>query len=647
MVRTVEQPYKPTTIEEKLDRKNEMKARGTLLMALLNKDQLKFHSYQDVKLLMEAIEKRSKVECFNCHKNRHFIRECRALKNQENKDKEYGRKTIPVENLTENALIAQDGIGGYDWSYQAKEEHPTNFTLMVLTSSRSSSNSDSEENAMSRLDKGYHAVPPPYIGNYIPPKPDLMFTDEQVKSKLKTAGTPVNAVRPVNNADSKPIVNYSRPTSNAFKRGYSQAIRPFNNKDNIYSIDLKSVVPTEGLTCLFAMAITDESNLWHRRLGHINYKTMNKLNGKQHKASYKAKLVNSISKPLHMLHMDLFENQLDCKVKIIRCDNGTEFKNSVLNQFCDMKKIKREFSVARTPQQNGVAERKNRTLIEVVRTMIVEETLNIRFLENAPNVKGNGLEWLFDIDYLKISMNYVPVVTGFQTNGPKDSAVDAGKKATKVDESQVSDNGRQDDQVTRSEFKGLLQQESHTKHTNSTNSFNTISSPVNTAGPSFVNAASPSPINLAGTPASTNAFEKHPFERFSPFKNAFTLLHVPIVTPINDTRIFGNAYDDEAVEKEIDMNNVVSSYTIPDAPLTKFLKDQVIGSIETPVQTRQMTKMKEEHGLIFSVQKLRRTNHNNFQNCLFACYLSQMEPKKPVQALKDPSWVEAMQDELL
>ncbi|GKC31741.1 putative ribonuclease H-like domain-containing protein [Tanacetum coccineum] len=60
-----------------------------------------------------------------------------------------------------------------------------------------------------------------------------------------------------------------------------------------------------------------------------------------------------------------------------------------------------------------------------------------------------------------------------------------------------------------------------------------------------------------------------------------------------------------------------------------------------------MTKVTEEHGLFSSVHKLRRTNHKDFQNCLFACFLSQMEPKKAVQALKDPSWVEAMQNELL
>ncbi|GJS27480.1 hypothetical protein Tco_0488100 [Tanacetum coccineum] len=57
-VREVEQEYEPTFVEEKQDRRNEMKARGTLLMALPNKDQLKFHSYKDAKLLMEVIEKR-------------------------------------------------------------------------------------------------------------------------------------------------------------------------------------------------------------------------------------------------------------------------------------------------------------------------------------------------------------------------------------------------------------------------------------------------------------------------------------------------------------------------------------------------------------------------------------------------------------
>ncbi|GJR52975.1 putative ribonuclease H-like domain-containing protein [Tanacetum coccineum] len=247
---------------------------------------------------------------------------------------------------------------------------------------------------------------------------------------------------------------------------------------------------------------------------------------KQHRASCKTKAFNPITKSLFMLHMDLFgltfvsslmhkkyclvvtddysrfswvfflttkdetseilknfikevENLVDKKVKIIRSDNGIEFKNKVIDEFCREKGIEREYSVARTPQQNGVAERKNRTLIEAARTMLVkphnktpyelfrgikpaigfmkpfgchvtilntldklgkfdgksdegffvgyslsskafrvynirtrkvQENLHIGFLENKPMIEGNGPKWLFDLDSLTKSMNYVPVV---------------------------------------------------------------------------------------------------------------------------------------------------------------------------------------------------------------------------------------------
>ncbi|GJW17184.1 ribonuclease H-like domain-containing protein [Tanacetum coccineum] len=143
-------------------------------------------------------------------------------------------------------------------------------------------------------------------------------------------------------------------------------------KDNMYYVDLRNVVPQGGLTCLFAKATLDESNLWHRRLGHINFKTMNKLvrgnlvrglpskifendhtcvacqKGKQHKASSTKDETSGILKTF----ITGIENQINHRVKIIRCDNGTEFKNKEMNQFYEMKGIKREFSVARTLQQN-------------------------------------------------------------------------------------------------------------------------------------------------------------------------------------------------------------------------------------------------------------------------------------------------------
>ncbi|GKF86913.1 hypothetical protein Tco_0254740, partial [Tanacetum coccineum] len=186
--------------------------------------------------------------------------------------------------------------------------------------------------------------------------------------------------------------------------------------------------------------------------------------------------------------------------------------------------------------------------------------LNIRFLENAPNVTGNGPDWLFDVDSLLISMNYVPVIVENQTNGiarkidnivadPKVSEEDAKEKTTEMDESGASDKDGEDDQSTRSEFERLLQQEKQTVHTNS---INNVSTPVSTAGPSCTDDDLSSPVNAA---EASNAFEEHLFEQFSPFKNAFTLPPILNVTPMNDTGIFSNAYDDEDVGTEADLNN--------------------------------------------------------------------------------------------
>ncbi|GJZ15781.1 putative ribonuclease H-like domain-containing protein [Tanacetum coccineum] len=234
----------------------------------------------------------------------------------------------------------------------------------------------------------------------------------------------------------------------------NQILLKVPRQNNMYSFNLENIVPLGGLACLIAKATTDESNLWHRRLGHVNFKNLNRLvkgnlvrglptklfqndhtcvacqKGKQHKASCKAKLVSSISQTLQLLHMDLFgptsvrsinhktyclvitddfsrfswtfflrtkdetsailkdfirqiENQLNKKVKTIRCDNGTEFKNRDINEFCGLKGIKREYSNARTPQQNGVAERKNRTLIEAARTMLADSFLPNTFWAEA------------------------------------------------------------------------------------------------------------------------------------------------------------------------------------------------------------------------------------------------------------------------
>ncbi|GKA74345.1 ribonuclease H-like domain-containing protein [Tanacetum coccineum] len=509
--------------------------------------------------------------------------------------------------------------------------------------------------------------------------------------KINTAGATVNtAVRPVNTAGSKPTMNHPGSILNAYKKGYSQVtifsikrathrrrstrkkelltvmvkveFLEKNNvlftdteclvlssdfklldesqvllrvprKDNIYSVDLKSVVPTKGLTCLFAKATIDESNLWHRRLGHINFKNMNKL--------VRGNLVRG-------LPSKIFENDHSC----VACQKGKQHKASC--KFDGKADEGYLFGYSVVSKAMRVFNK---------RIGIVEETLNIRFLENTPNLlsgnKTNSIAGTKDNIVAgqaqkekepEQEYTLIPLCTTdpLISQGPKDCEGDAGMKPTEVDENEASDESGKHDQEARRESERLNKKELQTEHTNSSNGINIVSTPVSIAGPSFDTAVPSTLVNTAGPSVSTA--EEQIFKRFSPFKNAFTLLPVPNMSSMDNTSIFGNAYDDEDVEEEVDMNNVISSYTIPDTSFTKFHKDhpedQVIGSLKTPVQTRHMTKITEEHGLISSVHKLKRTNHKDFQNYLFACFLSQMEPKKPVQALKDPSWVEAMQDEL-
>nr|GEV99663.1 ribonuclease H-like domain-containing protein [Tanacetum cinerariifolium] len=326
---------------------------------------------------------KSKMKCFNCHKRGHFSKECKAPRNQDNRNREPTRRAVPVEETTTNALVSQCDGFGYGWSYQAEE--------------------------------GYNVVPPPYTWNFMPPKHDLVypslddFVDESVsesvvekptvetnepktaskenraliikdwvserkrlylrnykkidrgfvafggnskrgkitrKGKIRTGKLDFEDVYFVKElkfnlfsvsqmCDKKNSVLYTDTACVVLSPDFkltdeSHVLLKVPRKDNMYNVDLKNVVSQGGLTYLFAKATSEVSNLWHRRLGHVNFKTINKL---------------------------------------VKGNLG----------------IKSEFSVAITSQQNGVAERKNRTLIEAARTMLADSKLPTTLWAEAVN----------------------------------------------------------------------------------------------------------------------------------------------------------------------------------------------------------------------------------------------------------------------
>ncbi|GKC81271.1 putative ribonuclease H-like domain-containing protein [Tanacetum coccineum] len=393
------------------------------------------------------------------------------------------------------------------------------------------------------------------------------------------------------------------------------------------------------------------------------------------------------------------ENLINLKVKVIRCDNGTEFKNKVMNQFCEMKGIKREFSVARTPQQNGVAERKNRTLIEAARTMladsklpttfwaeavntacyvqnrvlvikphnktpyelflgrkpalsfmrpfgypvtilntldhlgkfdgkadevvgystnskayrvfnnrtrIVEENLHVKFSEETPNIAGNGPNWLFDIDALTISMNYKPVVAGNQTNGNAGTKenIDAGLDGKKI----VPDQKyillpllTSDPSLSKSSkdspdagFKPSGEEEKiDSEHQeNEDSEVPNIEEPrVNQEQDANVNNTNN--INTVSPTISAADIENNDVDENIVY-GCIDDLNMP-----NLEEIF-YFDDDEEVGVEADMNNLASNVPVSPIPTIRIHKDD-----------------------------------------------KELKPKKVIQALTGPSWIEAMPDELL
>nr|GEW60190.1 hypothetical protein [Tanacetum cinerariifolium] len=361
-------------------------------------------------------------------------------------------------------------------------------------------------------------------------------------------------------------------------------------KNNMYSVEMKNIVPKESLTCLVAKATLDESMLWRKRLGHANFKTINKL------------VKENLVRGLPTKH---FENDQTC----VACLKGKQHKASC---------IKKEFSVARTPQQNCVAERRNRTLIEAARTMLVVKPYN-----KTPYELFRGRTHA--LSFMRPFGCHVTILNSLDHLGKFDGKSDDGFF---IGYSLYSKAFRVYNIRTRKVEENL-----HIRY--NSNDFVGTEESIGAGHASKVTRSSHDyilmPLWKDGSlfdSFSNNASNDEP-------------------QPSSNTGI----KDDEGVSKEsrIDLSTISTTYLVPSTPNTRIHKDysldHVIGDVQSGVQTKRMTKTTSEQGFISAVYEGK--TQTDLHTCLFACFLSQEEPNKVIQALKDPSLIEAMQNELL
>nr|GEU67248.1 putative ribonuclease H-like domain-containing protein [Tanacetum cinerariifolium] len=720
----------------------------------------------------------SKVECYNCHRGGHFIRECRSPRDARNKDTQ--RRNVPVETSTTNALVSQcDGLESVEARIVVYQQNETLFeedikllkldvmlrdnALVDLRKKfeKAEQERDDDELISSKFDasmptsqvydryksvEGYHDVPPPYTGTFMPLKPDLVFhnaptANETVSSILNVEASPIKPNKDLSqsNRPSAPIIEdwvfdskdesegEPMPTQKApsfvqtskYVKTPRPSVKPVEHpipaenlqKDIPKSRGLrhrrnrKACFVCKSLTHLikdcdyYDMKMVQKPVRNHAMRGHHqHYAKMTHPHPHRHvvpttiltrsrlvpltaarpvttdvpqtKVQHQRPSKHDVTKahspkrrPLtldHHLHIVIFIKKLLLfrlpKLMLFRVSRETGCRVTILNTLDPLGKFDGK---ADEGFLVGYSVSSNAFKVLNGRTIIIQETLHIDFLENQPNVAGSRPAWLFDIDTLTQSMNYQSVVAGNQPNSstgiqehfdagtagegnvqqyvlfllwstgskdPQNTDVDTTFEV-KEPESEVhvsprsSAKTKKHDDKTKREDKGKspielstgvrnLSEEFEYFFDNSTNEVNAASTPVPVVGQNLTNNT-----------------------------NTFSTVDMPALEDITYSD------DEEDVGAHDDFSNLETHITVSPIPTTRVHKDhhvtQIIGDLSLAPQTRIMTRMVKEQG------GLTQINNDDFQTFMFVCFLSQEEPKRVHQALKDPSWIEAMQEELL
>nr|GEU49392.1 putative ribonuclease H-like domain-containing protein [Tanacetum cinerariifolium] len=584
----------------------------------------------------------SKVECYNCHRRGHFSRECMSPKDTRNKDTQ--RISVPVETSTSNALVSQcDGVGSYDWRFQADEELK-NYALMAFTSS-SSSISDNEvapcskactkayatltvdlrksqfdvllyksvfdydELNRSELDvsvptspmhdrykscEGYHDVPPPYTGTFMPFKPDLVFHDASTVSEtvLTVFNVEPSTTKPIkemsqSNMPTAPIIeDWVSDSEDESEGNPQQALKDKGVIDNGCSRHM-----TGNISCL--------SDFEEINVGYIAFSG----NPKCGKITGKGKI-----KTGKLDFNDVYFVK-ELKFNLFSVSQMCDKKNSVLFTVTKCVVLSFDFNenhvLLRVPRENnmynadegflvGYSVSSKAFRVSNSKTRIVQKTLHINFLENQTNVAGRGPTWLFDIDTLTLSMNYQSVVA---ENQPNSSAgiqenLDAGKVRKEPVSTQqyvllpLWSTGSKDPQNTDVDAAFDVKENESEVHVSPSSSVK----PKKHDEKATREAKGKSPVITAVGPNSTN--NTNSFSAAGPSNTA--------VSPNFEID------DDEDVGVEADFSNLEISIHVSPILTIIVYKDhhvtQIIGDLSLAPQTRSMTRV--EKLLQFKMQKV-------------------------------------------
>nr|GEV04863.1 putative ribonuclease H-like domain-containing protein [Tanacetum cinerariifolium] len=635
-----------------------------------------------------------KVECYNCHRKGHFRRECRSPKgSRRNGATEPQRRNVPVKTSTSNALVSQcDVVKSYDWSYQAEEE-PANYDLMVFSSSSSSSDNkvvsyskscskayaqlhsqydkvtadfcksqfdvisyktglesvearlfvykqnkyvfeenikllnievQLRDNALvtlrQKLDKaeqerndlklkfqpsdGYHAVPLPFTRTFLPTKPDLVFNTDPtaLETDHPTFNVQLSPTKPEHD-----LSHTNRPTTPLIEDWISDSEDEFETKaPQIVSIFVQS---SEQVKSSRHFVQHVETYIPVATTKTASSKPTSPGKRRNRKACFVLqKYITHSSSPK--------DSNSPPRVAAVKAPVGNP---------------------QHTLKDKGVIDSGcSRNMIGNMSYLSDFEELNGRYVAFG----GSGPTWLFDIDSLTRTMSYQPVTTRNQSN-PSVGFQD------KLDVEKAGEENDLQYDKTKKKAKGKSLVESFTEYKDlsaefedcSHNSINEVIA-AGTLVPT-IRKISPNSTNTFSAVGPSNATAS-PTHGKSLFIDASQLPDDPYMPELEDITY---SDDEDDVRAEADFNNLETSITVRPIPTTRVHKDhpvtQIIGNLSLAKQTRSMTRVaKDQDGLS-------QMFNDDFYTCMFSCFLSQEEPKRVHQALKDPSWIEVVQEELL